>query len=45
LDSQKKIIKITGSYNSFVIRDKWFSEGEIDALIVFAFLGVLAITF
>jgi hypothetical protein len=44
-DKPKKIIKITGSYNSYVIKDKWFSDGEIDALIVFAIIGVLAIIF
>jgi hypothetical protein len=44
-DSPKKIIRIAGSYNFYVIKDNWFTEGEIDALIVFAILGVLAIIF
>ncbi|WP_307440737.1 hypothetical protein [Bacillus sp. V2I10] len=43
LDRPRKVIKIQGSYNSYLIKDQWFTDGEIDALIVFGILGVLAI--
>ncbi|USK33165.1 hypothetical protein LIT25_21915 [Bacillus sp. F19] len=44
-DRPKKMIKIEGSYNSYLIKDRWFTDGEIDTLIVFGIFGVLAIIF
>jgi hypothetical protein len=44
-DRLVKIEKLKGSYNSYLIKDRWFTDGEIDALIVLGIIGVLAVIF
>ncbi len=40
-----KVVKVKGSYNSYLIKDVWFSETDKEIMIVLGIFGLLAIIF